>query len=147
MSEIVEKSTNVSIEDHKVPLLMEFEHSLDRHVAVAVRDEPVGVFVKQRFEDRSQEPSQHFLGHSITYGGNSQRACFRRTGTFGNVDSPKRNGTERAVLEFSHQLVQVVIQVLLEHLDADFVDPCGPPVALHSAERFEHHLGSNSPGQ
>src|SRR4029077_9310949 len=96
MREIVEKPLDIRVEYHLVPLAVEFQHSLDRLVAVASGDESVRVLVKQWFKDRGKKPSNHFLSHPISYHWNAERSKLRRARAFGNEDTTQWQGPKRS---------------------------------------------------
>ena len=84
---VIEKSLNVGVEYRTVPLAMTLQDPLHRLVTVASGNEPVGMLVKPRFEDRGKKPSNHFLSHPIANHRNAERSELRRAGTFGDVDA------------------------------------------------------------
>ena len=115
MREIVEEPLDVRVEYHAVPLAVEFQHPLDRLVAVASWDESVRVLVKLWLKDRGKKPSNHFLRDPISHHRNAERSKLRRAGTFGDVDTAQRQGPERSRFQLPHQRREVVLQVGSKH--------------------------------
>jgi len=134
--QVIEESGNVSIEYMTVPLPPEFEYPFDRLMAVAARPEAVRVVVKPSLEDRTQELPKHFLSDPITHSRDTQRP--KLAGAFRDVDPPSGQRLERPCFKFPQQPVKVLIQVRLEHLDRNFVDPRGPAVSSHGAPSVVH---------
>jgi hypothetical protein len=83
------------------------------------------------------------LRNTISDCGNSKRAEFRPLDVFGNVDSPSGQGPKQPLFKLPHQPVEVSIQVLFEHPDADFVDSRRTAISPYGSPSFEHQLGSN----
>ena len=129
--QVIEESGNVSIEYVTVPLPPEFEYPFDRLMAVAARPEAVRVVVKPSLEDRTQELPKHLLSHPITHSRDTQRP--KLAGAFRDVDPPSGQRLKRPRFKFPHEPVEVLIQVRLEHLNRDLVDPRGPAVSSHGA--------------
>ena len=59
----------------------------------------------------------------------------------------RSQGFESPCLEFSHQPVEVLCEVGLEHLDADTIDSGGPAVPANSAESVVHDSERDPSGQ
>ena len=145
--QVVEKSLDVGVEHRAVPFAMTRQDLLDRLMAVATGDEPVGMFVKARLEGRGKKPTYHLLRYPIPNPRNAERPLLRRAGAFGNVDASQRRGTEASVLQFPHQRCQVLLQVRCEHLDADLVHARRPAIPLDRQEGLLHHPAGNPPGE
>jgi hypothetical protein len=47
------------------------------------------------------------------------------------------------ILQASHESQQVLVEIILEQLDADLVDPGGSPVAFDVPESGPHQFGSD----
>src|SRR5882757_4871212 len=101
--------------------------------------------MEQGFEQRRQQPTQHFLCYAIADAGNAQRA-FLATPLV-DVRASCRTRLESPRLELSHQLQQVLFEIGLEHGDADLIDSRGPAVLANGAERFVHDLERDASGQ
>jgi hypothetical protein len=141
--QVIEESGDVGVEYVIVPLPPEFEHLFDRLMTTSARPEAVRVVVKPSLEDRTQEATNHFLSDPITHSRDSQRP--KLAGTFGNVDPPCGQRLERPCFEFPHQPVEVLIQVRLEHLNRDLIDPRGPAVSSHGAPGVVHERRGDPP--
>ena len=145
--DVVEEPGDVSIEYLAVPLPSEFQHPLDRHVAIAAGPEAVGVLVKPPLEDGRQELPKHLLSHPIADGRDAERPQFRAVVAFGDKYATQRHGLKSPTLQVTHQRGEVLIEVDLEHLNAHFVDPRGPAIAFDVLERPTHHGFGDPAGQ
>jgi hypothetical protein len=114
------------------------QHLLDRLMTTAARAEAERTVMKQRFEDRLQKPTYHFLSHAITNSRNAERSELLSLGIFGDPDSPQWLGLKVAFLQVTHQRVKVGVEVLFEHLHADLVDSRGASVSLHRLKGLHH---------
>jgi hypothetical protein len=109
---------------------MTLQDPLHRLVAIATGNEPVGMIVKPRLEDRGKKPTYHLLRCPIANHRNAERSQLLRAGTFGDVDAAEGKGTKASVLEFPHQRREVVLQVGRKHLDANPVHTRCPAIPL-----------------
>jgi transposase len=117
---VVEEPLDVGVE-YTVPLPMEFQDSLHRHVTVACRPEPIRIIVKDRLEDGTQKQPEHFLSDAIPDCGDAERTCLPVP--FGDVHTTQRQGPKGPVLEPPHQGQQVRRQIVLVPTDVDLVNP------------------------
>ena len=62
---VVKEPFQVGVQHMPETFLVEFQDAFHGHVAPSPWAKSVRIIVKQRFEDGTQEPSQHFLSHSI----------------------------------------------------------------------------------
>ena len=145
--EIIEKPLDVGVEHRAVPLAMTFQDPLHRLMAVATGNEPVGMIVKPRLEDRGKKPTYHLLRHPIANHRNAERSQLRRAGAFGDVDAAQGKGPKASVLQFPHQRREVVLQVGFKHLDANPVHPRRPAIPLDRQEGLSHQSGGDPPGE
>jgi hypothetical protein len=51
------------------------------------------------------------------------------------------------ILQASYQSQQILVEIILEQLNADLVDPGRSPVPFNVAESGPHQFGSNPPRQ
>src|SRR4029077_18177718 len=145
--QVVEEPLDIGIEYDRVPLSMEFQDSLKRLVTVPVGNESEGSRVKLGFEDRRQEESDDFLSDAIPNDRNAEATELRRSGTFGNVQSAQGEGLVSTRLEFPHERVEILIELILEHLNADLVDSRSTAIPLDRPESFVHQRKSNPSGE
>ncbi len=88
--------------------------------------------MKQRFIDPRQKLSQHFLCNSVAHRWDTQWTRF--TLAFGNEHATQRFRLECVPsFEFMHRGVEVLIEMSLEHLDADLIDPSSTPDSTYLA--------------
>ena len=125
----------------EVPEPMEFQDPLDRHVTVAFGPEAVGVVVKDRLEERTEEEANHLLSNAIADGGDAQRTGVAVA--FGDVDATQGQGLVGPVLEASHQGQQVLFEIAREQLDADLVDSGRSSVAFDVPKSDPHQFRSD----
>ena len=60
------------------------------------------------------------------------------------MHAPQRTGLEPAPrFELAHEFVEVLLEVALKHLHADFVDTGCAAVTFHRFESLHHELGSD----
>jgi hypothetical protein len=59
-------------------------------------------------------------------------------GVFGNPHASQWLGGESTLLQVTLECSQIVVQVLLEHRNADFVNPGGTSVLFHRFECLHH---------
>jgi hypothetical protein len=138
---------NIGIEHDRVPLPMEFQDSLKRLVTVPVRDKSEGSRVKLGFEDRRQEESDDFLGHTIPNDRNAEGPELRRSGAFGNIQSAQGEGSVVSRLELPHERIKILIELILEHLDADLVDSRSTAIPLDRPESSVHQRKGDPSGE
>jgi hypothetical protein len=72
--QVIEKPLDVGVEHRAVPFVMTRQNALHRLMAVASGDEPVGMIVKPRFEDRGKKPTYHLLRDAIANHRNAERS-------------------------------------------------------------------------
>jgi hypothetical protein len=79
----------------------EFQHPLDRLMAVALRPVPEGVVVEDPLEERTQELAEHLLSNAVADSGAAQWTPLPVD--FGDVDTTEREGLKRPLLQLPHQ--------------------------------------------
>ena len=133
---VVEEPLDVGVEHMTVPLPMEFQDPLHRHMTVACRPETVRVIVKDRLEDGTQKQPEHLLSNAIPDCGDAERTCLPVP--LGDPDATQGQGPKGPLLELPHQSQQVRCEIVLVQTDADLVDPGGSAIALDVAKGGQH---------
>ena len=80
------KAFNVGVEYEAVPVVVKGQHPLDRLMTVAFGAKPEGGFLKERLEERFQQPSQDFLAHAVADDGDPERPGLLRVRPLGEMD-------------------------------------------------------------
>jgi hypothetical protein len=107
-------------------------------MAAALGSEPERIVVKDPLEERTQEVSDHLLSNAVTDSGDAQGPRF--TAALVDVDSPKGLGLVCPILQATHEGQQVLIELMLEHSDADLINAGGSPVPANVSESDPHQL-------
>lgn len=145
--EVIEKALDICVQDDFKTRGVQLQSMVNGHVAVAALDEAEGGRMEEGSEDRVQEPAEHFLGDSIFYPGNTERAKLSFVSILRNKDPAQRQGLERAIFEFPHQSMEVVHEVSAIHLDANLIDPRGASIALDGLKGVTHETNIDSANQ
>src|SRR5208337_4470110 len=145
VGDVVKEPLDVGIEYVDVPLPMELQHSLHGLMAVAARPKTEGIVVKHSLEERAEELPKHLLSNPVADGRDPQRACL--AWTLGDVHAPQGKGLKSPFLEVVHQGQQILLQVCLEHGDADLIDPCRAPVTFDVPKSAVHEVAGDPPRQ
>ena len=132
VGKVVEEPLDVGIEYVRVPVPMEFQDFFHGHVTVAAGPEPVRVVMKHPIEDRTQEKPKHLLSNAVADGRDPQGPGLPRS--LGDLHAPQGQGGKLPFLQATHQGQQVLLEVGLEHGDADLVDPRRTAVTFDVAE-------------
>ena len=103
--------------------------------------------MKLGFEDRRQEESDDFLSDAIPNDRDAERSELRRAGAFGDVQSAQGEWSVLTRLELPHERVEILFELFLEHLDADFVDPRSTAIPLDRSESFAHQRKGDPSGE
>src|SRR5438093_3402325 len=126
----IEIALQVRIHHPGVSSFQQLVHPSQGLLTAPVRSKTVALLGKAPLKDRFQHVSQCGLHHPVSNRRNPQGALFL-TARLGNPDPPDCLGPVAAVLQRLGELLQVLLQMLLEHLHRLVVHPSRPSVGFH----------------
>src|SRR5271157_1401175 len=130
----VEVALQIGIDDVRVTRFEQLVHSTQRVFASPAGAKAVAVLREITLEDRFQDVQQCRLNHPVAHCGNSQRPLFL-TPRFGDVVSADLLRSIMAALQILAELLQVLFQAFIEHLDRHVIHPGGTFVGGDLRER------------
>jgi len=145
--EVIKEALDICIQNDFKTRGVQLQSVVYGHVAVAALDKAEGGRMEERSEDRVQEPTEDFLGDSIFYPGNTERAKLSFVSILRNKDPAQRQGLIGAIFEFPHQSMEVIHEVSAIHLNANLIDPRGASIALDGLKGVTHETNIDSANQ
>ena len=138
MRYVIKEPFDVHINNKLVSIVCIVNDLHDGHVTVASGPEAVGVIVKQWLEERVYQLSDDFLSDPASNGGNAERPEIVLV--LRDIDPPKRDGLIGACFEVSHKSVEILVEIILYHLDGDLVETGRAPVLFNGFKSLAHQL-------
>jgi hypothetical protein len=136
MPEIVEKSGNVGVKHEAQPAAMESNKGVESLMGVSILNVSKGRFVEHWFEDRGQETTNDLLSYPVSDRWNAERTKLRFI--FGNENPTKGFGLKRTLFKNLHKGLEIVLKIRFEHLDANLINTCGPPISFDRLKSGHH---------